>query len=115
MKNPGLKLVSLNGRNLTSDNINSPEWSLNPKLPVATPPSTLWVKKSLTCLFSTFVNVFISLKSYSPKSTSPNGTSCDVSDKNVPVKNTYNFASFLVVPSDWTLFCGLNATLKSTR
>ena len=25
LKNPGLKLVSLNGRNLTSDNINSPE------------------------------------------------------------------------------------------
>ena len=25
---------------------------------------------------------------------------CDVSDKNVPVKNTSNFASFLVVPSD---------------
>ena len=112
LKNPGLKLVSLKGRNLTSCNINCPDLTLKPKLPLGL-ELPLWVLKSVICFSFTILKTFV-LTGSSLKSTSPNDVSVWFSDKKLPVRKTSNTASGFVVPSDCVFTLGLNAVLNST-
>ena len=113
LKNPGLKLVSLNGRSLTSDNINSPAWTLNPKLPLGEEVKLCDWKSAICNLFNSTKSLFD--KSISDKSTSPNDNSSPISDVIGPVKNTSNLASLFVVPSDCVLSACFAAVLNSTK
>ena len=116
MKNPGLKFVSLNGLSLTLFNINWPEWTLNPKLPLGLEDS-LCDKKSATCVFSTKLNSLESkeLNKFSDISTIPNEISPWVEDWKLPVKNTSNFASVFSVPSLCSFGADFIAVTNSTR
>ena len=96
MKNPGLKLVCVNGRSLMSDNLNCPEFTLNPKLPLGL-ELPLCVLKSVICLLSG--------KNLPPRlplvvSTFPKLISDWFSVSKLPVINTSNSANVFVVPSD---------------